>query len=276
MKENRCEYYLVLANHWSYTGIGWLLGLESCRNSIEDSLNTADVYPHVKVCINLDARAYEAVKKYFPETIERLKKYLKEGKTEIIGGTYGQPMGSMIGNESVIRQLTEGRKVVEKVLDFDMPSFLEEEEFTFPQLPQLLLQSGFRYASLAQCDTWGKVGAPVMDHSRIRWEGKDGSCIPALPRTKLYFHPPCVTSDVQELLTDKMRGNIRELTEKRAMGSVPFGGRYRLIDFPLSNMVNSGINKVHLIDGRVNHTLLLEIFTDHGVGTQIVRPDSVM
>ena len=213
MSEKRYEYYLMLANHWSYTGIGWPLGLESCRNSIEDSLNTADVYPHVKVCINLDARAYEAVKKYFPETIERLKKYLKEGKTEIIGGTYGQPMGSMIGNESVIRQLTEGRKVVEKVLDFDMPSFLEEEEFTFPQLPQLLLQSGFRYASLAQCDTWGKVGAPVMDHSRIRWEGKDGSCIPALPRTKLYFHPPCVTSDVQELLTDKMRGNIRELTE---------------------------------------------------------------
>lgn len=40
--------------------------------------------------------------------------------------------------------------------------------------------------------------------------------------------------------------------------------------------LNSGINKVHLIDGRVSHTLLLEIFTDCGVGTQIVRPDSVM
>ncbi len=40
--------------------------------------------------------------------------------------------------------------------------------------------------------------------------------------------------------------------------------------------LNSGINKVQLIDGRVMHTLLLEIFTDQGVGTQIVRPDSVM
>ncbi len=40
--------------------------------------------------------------------------------------------------------------------------------------------------------------------------------------------------------------------------------------------LNSGINKVHMIDGRVVHTLLLEIFTDSGVGTQIVRPDSVM
>jgi len=40
---------------------------------------------------------------------------------------------------------------------------------------------------------------------------------------------------------------ISQLTELRTMGAVPFGGRYRLIDFPLSNMVNSGINKVGVI-----------------------------
>ncbi len=40
---------------------------------------------------------------------------------------------------------------------------------------------------------------------------------------------------------------LRELTDVRAMGSVPYGGRYRAIDFPLSNMVNSGISKVGVI-----------------------------
>ncbi|MBR7155527.1 MAG: acetylglutamate kinase, partial [Lentisphaeria bacterium] len=40
--------------------------------------------------------------------------------------------------------------------------------------------------------------------------------------------------------------------------------------------LNSGINKVHMIDGRLHHSLLLEIFTENGVGTQIVRPDSIM
>ena len=40
--------------------------------------------------------------------------------------------------------------------------------------------------------------------------------------------------------------------------------------------LNAGINKVHMIDGRRRHSLLLEIFTDTGIGTQIVRPDSVM
>ena len=40
---------------------------------------------------------------------------------------------------------------------------------------------------------------------------------------------------------------LSEITALRTMGSVPFAGRYRLIDFALSNMVNSGIEKVGVI-----------------------------
>lgn len=49
---------------------------------------------------------------------------------------------------------------------------------------------------------------------------------------------------------------VRELTDKRTMGSVPFGGRYRLIDFTLSNMVNSGINRVGVIAKRNYQSLM--------------------
>ena len=35
--------------------------------------------------------------------------------------------------------------------------------------------------------------------------------------------------------------------------------------------LNAGVRKVHFIDGRLPHTLLLEIFTPEGVGTEIVR-----
>ena len=48
-----------------------------------------------------------------------------------------------------------------------------------------------------------------------------------------------------------------ELTRVRTMASVPFGGRYRLIDFALSNMVNSGITKVGLIT-HYNYQSLLD------------------
>ena len=38
-----------------------------------------------------------------------------------------------------------------------------------------------------------------------------------------------------------------------------------------SRTVREGVRKAHIIDGRVEHSLLLEIFTDHGVGTQIYK-----
>lgn len=49
------------------------------------------------------------------------------------------------------------------------------------------------------------------------------------------------------LFTDAYNDCISDLTALRTMGSVPFGGRYRFIDFPLSNMVNCGISKVGVI-----------------------------
>ncbi|MBQ7358286.1 MAG: glucose-1-phosphate adenylyltransferase subunit GlgD [Clostridia bacterium] len=49
---------------------------------------------------------------------------------------------------------------------------------------------------------------------------------------------------------------IPELTRTRTMASVPFGARYRLIDFMLSNMVNSGITKVGVITSNNYESLL--------------------
>ena len=40
--------------------------------------------------------------------------------------------------------------------------------------------------------------------------------------------------------------------------------------------LDAGVNKVHLIDGRVKHSLLLEIFTDEGVGTEIVHAEGTL
>lgn len=37
-----------------------------------------------------------------------------------------------------------------------------------------------------------------------------------------------------------------------------------------TDAIRNGVNRVHILDGRIPHCLLLEIFTDHGVGTAIV------
>jgi alpha-mannosidase len=178
---------IALCNHWSYIGIGWQLGLESNVLSVVDAMEMADRPPGVKTCINLDARAYELMAERFPEVTARLKTYLAQGKVELIGGTYGQPMGTMFSGESNIRQVVVGREVIRKALGYEMVTFLEEEEFTHPQIPQIAAGAGFKYASLAQVDTWGAAGVPHLEVNAFHWKGKDGTTIPSTPKNSLYF-----------------------------------------------------------------------------------------
>ena len=50
--------------------------------------------------------------------------------------------------------------------------------------------------------------------------------------------------------------NLRELTTHRTVSSIPFGGRYRMIDFMLSNMVNAGITDVGVVMQKKCQSLL--------------------
>ena len=59
------------------------------------------------------------------------------------------------------------------------------------------------------------------------------------------------------LYTDAYSDCISDLTALRTMGSVPYGGRYRFIDFTLSNMVNCGISKVGVI-AKSNYRSLMD------------------
>ena len=51
-------------------------------------------------------------------------------------------------------------------------------------------------------------------------------------------------------------GLIPELVTERLMASIPFAGRYRMVDFILSSMVNCGIDNVSLIVRKNYHSLM--------------------
>ncbi|MDQ6991318.1 MAG: glucose-1-phosphate adenylyltransferase, partial [Mariprofundaceae bacterium] len=48
---------------------------------------------------------------------------------------------------------------------------------------------------------------------------------------------------------------LKALTEWRAKPAVPFGGKFRIIDFPLSNCINSGIRKISVVTQYKSHSL---------------------
>ncbi len=52
---------------------------------------------------------------------------------------------------------------------------------------------------------------------------------------------------VAMLLAGGQGSRLYALTEKTAKPAVPFGGKYRIIDFPLSNCVNSGVDTVGVL-----------------------------
>lgn len=52
---------------------------------------------------------------------------------------------------------------------------------------------------------------------------------------------------------------LHDLTRWRAKPAVPFGGKFRIIDFPLSNCINSGINQVGVITQYKSHSLIRHI-----------------
>ena len=63
--------------------------------------------------------------------------------------------------------------------------------------------------------------------------------------------------------------NMGDLSDKRTMGSIPFGGRYRQIDFHLSNMAAAGIRHVGIISRRNYQSLINHIGSGEEWGLEL-------
>jgi acetylglutamate kinase len=83
-------------------------------------------------------------------------------------------------------------------------------------------------------------------------------------------------SDVPGLLADPKDAStlIKSVSRKEADAMIAdgtiSGGMIPKIRSAV-DALNAGVRKVHFVDGRLPHALLLEIFTDGGVGTEVVR-----
>ena len=73
---------------------------------------------------------------------------------------------------------------------------------------------------------------------------------------KSSFIPRITTSEAEEMIAGGIIGG----------GMLPKLGN-------CTSAVKNGVNKVHILDGRIPHCLLLEIFTNKGIGTAILRDE---
>jgi glucose-1-phosphate adenylyltransferase len=69
-----------------------------------------------------------------------------------------------------------------------------------------------------------------------------------------------ITKNTYGLILAGGRGSrLKNLTDWRAKPAVPFGGKFRIIDFPLSNCVNSGIRRIGVATQYKSHSLIRHI-----------------
>jgi acetylglutamate kinase len=93
-----------------------------------------------------------------------------------------------------------------------------------------------------------------------------GSIAAALSAVKLVYLTDIEGVKINSELVSHLSQN--EAEKYIADGTIS-GGMIPKVESALSAL-ESGVQKVHIIDGRVDHALLLEIFTKEGIGTEIV------
>ncbi|MFO7937480.1 MAG: acetylglutamate kinase [Kiritimatiellia bacterium] len=147
---------------------------------------------------------------------------------------------------------------------------------------------------------WGYVGMPVEVNTSKIFEMIDGGVIPVVtplgccPDGKLYninadvaaaalakamkVNKLAFVSDVPGLLMDvhdhaTLLNSLRiSSIQKLKENGVIAGGMLPKVDSCVE-AIEAGVGKVHLVDGRMSHSLLLEIFTKQGVGTEIIADE---
>ena len=102
---------------------------------------------------------------------------------------------------------------------------------------------------------------------------EDVADLPAPKKEKLVY-----LSDVNGVRRDKEDADslIHSLSDEEARQLIADGaidaGMIPKVEACLET-IDRGVRKVHIIDGRIRHSLLLEIYTNKGVGTEIKRAE---
>lgn len=166
--------------------------------------------------------------------------------------------GNAVGLCGVDNTLLKARKLMKNGTDLGLVG-----EITSVNLPflSLLLQNGMM-------PVIAPVGAGENGQLfNINADLAAGAVATALKAEKLVY-----LSDTEGILVrDRLVSTLTKSEANKLIsdGSI-FGGMIPKVTSAFDTL-DAGVNKVHIIDGRIKHSLLLEIFTDEGVGTQMIH-----
>jgi glucose-1-phosphate adenylyltransferase len=80
--------------------------------------------------------------------------------------------------------------------------------------------------------------------------------VPLAERKALYAQTGLIRDTMAVILAGGRGTRLGPLTRRRAKPAVPFGGKFRIIDFPLSNCINSGVRRIAIVTQYMAQSLL--------------------
>jgi alpha-mannosidase len=131
-------------------------------------------YPDFCFCQS-SAQYYKWLEETYPETFEKVRMRVAEGRWELVGGTWVEPDGNLPSGESMVRQFLYGKRYFKQRFGVDVDIAWMPDSFGYAwTLPQIMKKSGIR-CFLTQKMLWNDT--TVFPYYFFTWTAPDGSSV---------------------------------------------------------------------------------------------------
>lgn len=174
--------------------------IEVTRATFQSALDNLGRYPDFRFSHG-QAQSYYWIEQNYPEMLREIQKYVKEGRWEIVGGTWVESDGNMPSGESFVRQYLYGKHYFKSRFGVEVRHGYHPDTFGHAAtLPQILSKSGI--------DTY-TFFRPGEDERIFWWETPDGS--------KVLAHHPSNWYGTWSGIPDTVWDSAKKSSEKFAV-----------------------------------------------------------
>jgi alpha-mannosidase len=168
------ERKVIVAGH-AHIDCAWLWPISQTREKAGRTWSTVlrlmERYPEYRFLASTPLQ-YEMVKERFPETFEGIRKRVKEGRWETVGGMWVEADCNLPDGESLARQMLIGTRYFEREFGVDTKVMWLPDSFGFTwALPTLMAAAGLPYFVTHKM-SWSDTNR--IPHDTFRWRGPDG------------------------------------------------------------------------------------------------------
>lgn len=170
------DKYEVTAVGHSHLDLAWLWPLRETKRKVLRTFSNVfyllERYPSFVFAVS-QPQQLSWLKELSPKSFERVVRYEKEGRIELVGGGFVESDTNCVGEEALVRQMLYGQKFYkENFGHYTEVGWLPDTFGYVASLPTILLGSEQRYFMTTKI-SWNTVN--LFPYHNFIWEGLDGS-----------------------------------------------------------------------------------------------------